>query len=129
MSAHIFNLELYRAALLFKAPECRKQLLEARQDIRIETELEDMDRALDAAEREKAARRAERSSRLLLQVESALSRMKHRRYGVCLNCEEAIGEKRLEALSWAPFCVDCQQALDLLHQGAEARRNEIGRAA
>ena len=55
--------------------------------------------------------------------------MSRGRYGVCLKCEKDIRPKRLDAVPWAIFCVDCQQGVDLLHQGARARREEIRRAA
>lgn len=129
MSACTLNLDFYRAVLLSKAAECRKQLLCARLDICVETASEAMERWLRAAEREEAAERVEGSYRLLQQVESALSRLKCGRYGTCLKCGEAIERKRLDALPWAMFCVHCQQAVDLLDEGAQARRNEVRRVA
>jgi DnaK suppressor protein len=50
-------------------------------------------------------------------IEEALDRLESGDYGVCLACEEPIPAKRLRAVSWARYCVGCQdtvgRALDL----------------
>lgn len=46
---------------------------------------------------------------LLMQIEAAFTRMKEGAYGVCTNCGATIGEKRLQAVPWTPFCIDCQE--------------------
>jgi DnaK suppressor protein len=39
-------------------------------------------------------------------------------YGVCVECEEPISDKRLELLPYAELCVDCQQARDAPRGGS-----------
>lgn len=46
---------------------------------------------------------------LLMQIEEAFNRMKDGSYGTCTNCGTVIGEKRLNAVPWTPFCIDCQE--------------------
>jgi DnaK suppressor protein len=46
---------------------------------------------------------------LLMQIEEAFTRMKDGAYGTCTNCGATIGEKRLTAVPWTPFCIDCQE--------------------
>jgi DnaK suppressor protein len=46
---------------------------------------------------------------LLMQIEEAFSRMRDGSYGTCTNCGTVIGEKRLQAVPWTPFCIDCQE--------------------
>lgn len=46
---------------------------------------------------------------LLMQIEEAFVRMKEGAYGTCTNCSAVIGEKRLQAVPWTPFCIDCQE--------------------
>ena len=41
-------------------------------------------------------------------VEEALDRLESGDYGVCLACEEPIAPKRLLAVSWARYCIKCQ---------------------
>jgi RNA polymerase-binding protein DksA len=48
----------------------------------------------------------------LRQVEDALQRVDSGQYGICANCGKPIGEKRLEALPAAIYCIDCQSILD-----------------
>jgi DnaK suppressor protein len=33
-------------------------------------------------------------------------------YGTCLECEEEIGQKRLQAMPWAVLCITCQDKAD-----------------
>lgn len=46
---------------------------------------------------------------LLMLIDEAFTRMKDGTYGVCTNCGVTIGEKRLQAVPWTPFCIDCQE--------------------
>jgi DnaK suppressor protein len=46
---------------------------------------------------------------LLMQIDEAFTRMKDGSYGTCTNCGTEIGEKRLLAVPWTPFCIDCQE--------------------
>jgi RNA polymerase-binding transcription factor len=46
---------------------------------------------------------------LLMQIEEAFTRIKEGTYGVCTNCGATLGEKRLLAVPWTPFCIDCQE--------------------
>jgi len=49
--------------------------------------------------------------KLLREISDALHRIELGQYGVCLECEEPISTKRLDALPWARFCVTCQEAI------------------
>ena len=46
---------------------------------------------------------------LLMLIEEAFNRIKDGSYGTCSNCGAEIGEKRLTAVPWTPFCIDCQE--------------------
>ena len=46
---------------------------------------------------------------LLMLIDEAFNRLKDESYGVCTNCGVTIGEKRLQAVPWTPFCIDCQE--------------------
>ena len=46
---------------------------------------------------------------LLMLIDEAFNRVKDESYGVCTNCGATIGEKRLQAVPWTPFCIDCQE--------------------
>src|SRR6266568_2328427 len=46
---------------------------------------------------------------LLMLIEEAFARVKDDTYGTCTNCGNVIGDKRLLAVPWTPFCIDCQE--------------------
>src|SRR5438874_7942165 len=49
--------------------------------------------------------------KLLREISDALLRIDHGAYAICLECEEPISEKRLNAVPWARYCVTCQEAV------------------
>ena len=52
---------------------------------------------------------SENESKQLALIDEALLRIDDDEYGICLNCEKEINPKRLAALPWARFCLDCQE--------------------
>jgi DnaK suppressor protein len=99
-----------------------RQLQGARQEIAkslglrdeacIEQAADEMDQVQAAEARDLAIRSLDRSVRRLRQIEEALRRLDKGEYGICANCEEEIGAKRLRALPWAQFCLKCQEIAD-----------------
>jgi DnaK suppressor protein len=47
--------------------------------------------------------------RLLQMISEAIVRLDDGKYGRCMNCEELIGQKRLEAVPWAILCIKCKE--------------------
>lgn len=45
-------------------------------------------------------------------VRLALERIDEGSYGECLQCGSTIGEKRLDALPWTPYCINCQEKIE-----------------
>ncbi len=41
-------------------------------------------------------------------IDSALSRIKNDRFGICLRCNKKIPAERLEAIPYAFMCIECQ---------------------
>ena len=48
-------------------------------------------------------------AKLLREIADALHRIDVGTYGVCMECEEEISQKRLDAVPWAKYCVTCQE--------------------
>ena len=46
---------------------------------------------------------------MLMMIDEAFVRIRDGNYAVCTNCGTAIGDKRLQAVPWTPFCIDCQE--------------------
>ncbi len=55
---------------------------------------------------------SENESRQLALIDEALVRIEDDEYGVCQNCEKDIVPKRLAAIPWARYCIDCQQLVE-----------------
>jgi DnaK suppressor protein len=47
--------------------------------------------------------------KLLREIADALERIEQDTYGICMECEEPISAKRLDAVPWARYCVICQE--------------------
>jgi DnaK suppressor protein len=45
-------------------------------------------------------------------IDEAFNRMKAGSFGACTNCGNTIGEKRLLAIPWSPYCIDCQELVE-----------------
>jgi len=67
------------------------------------------DKAASAYSKELNFSLSDTERNLLMQIEEAFVRMRNDSYGVCTNCSATIGEKRLQAVPWTPFCIDCQE--------------------
>ncbi len=53
------------------------------------------------------------SQHLQLQmIQQALDRIEEETFGECQNCGREIGKKRLEALPWTPYCIECQEKVE-----------------
>lgn len=55
---------------------------------------------------------SENESRQLALIDEALVRIDDEEYGECQNCAKVINAKRLAAIPWARYCLDCQQLLE-----------------
>ena len=91
-------------------------ILRNRDAITIEKSPDALDEVQNAAERELAIRNLDRESNLLRNVRAALRRIDEGTFGTCVHCEEEISPKRIAAVPWTPFCIDCQEQHDKAQQ-------------
>ena len=50
------------------------------------------------------------NERFILQlVDEALKRLKNGGFGLCVQCNQEIQQKRIEAVPWARHCISCQE--------------------
>jgi DnaK suppressor protein len=87
-------------------------LVQNRDGIAIEKSPDALDEVQHATERELAIRTLDRESNLLKNTRAALRRIDVGSFGVCLHCEEDISSKRLAAVPWTAFCIECQEMAD-----------------
>ncbi len=81
-------------------------------DIAIQNVPDSLDRIQHATEREMAIRRIELDFSKVQNVRSALQRIAEGTYGICSQCESEIPGKRLKAVPWTSFCLNCQASAD-----------------
>ena len=55
---------------------------------------------------------SENESRQVVLINEALERIADQEYGACLNCEKDINPKRLDAVPWARYCLECQELVE-----------------
>lgn len=113
-----------------------KQILETKKDelerivrnrdgITIEKSADALDEVQHASERELAIRNLDRESNLLRNVRSALRRIDDGSFGTCLHCEEDISPRRMAAVPWAPFCIQCQEQADRQRADGDESLDEL----
>jgi len=67
---------------------------------------------------------------LLRQIAGALHRIETGHYGICMECEEPISPKRLQAVPWARYCVACQEMVTAgIASGDREEEEELAGAA
>lgn len=104
------QLELFRAQLLLKKEEI---LTDAGKTL---TEMTDQttnvpdpnDRATLESGRSFELRIRDRERKLLSKIDEAIARIDDGSYGICEDCGEEIGQKRLEARPVTTLCIDCK---------------------
>ena len=116
------ELKKFREILEAKQKELQ-QLVRNRDGIAIEKSPDALDEVQHAAERELAIRNLDRESNLLRNVRGALRRIEEGSFGVCLHCEEDISPKRLNAVPWKPYCIQCQEMADRNQAAGEGAEN------
>jgi len=55
---------------------------------------------------------SENDSRQVILINEALTRISDDEYGTCQNCEKLINPKRLDAVPWARYCLNCQELVE-----------------
>lgn len=98
------NLEVRQAEL--------EALLRNREVIAVNLNSDLLDQIQNAQEREMAIGNLERASARLSEVRTAVQRIEHGAYGICLDCEEEISLRRLNAVPWTASCLACREAAD-----------------
>jgi DnaK suppressor protein len=75
----------------------------------VEPEPDTVDQAASGSEKESLLQRSSREQQLLRAIDSALGRIQDRTYGRCLSCGKEIDGRRLAAVPWTPYCIQCEE--------------------
>jgi DnaK suppressor protein len=70
------------------------------------------DQAVFSYQKEFLFTRSTRDHGQLAMVKRALERLNEGNFGECAQCGTQIGAKRLEALPWTPYCIECQEKIE-----------------
>lgn len=112
-----------RAILLAKREAIMKQMQEKLgqsltddQQRRLESAMDSGDQALFDLEREMGISLQEMRNRERRMIDEALASLDEGTYGLCAECDAEISEKRLQALPFARYCIECQSRLELLEK-------------
>ncbi len=109
------RLEQFRKRLEDRQLELRKTVSNRQQDGRNQGEdiAQDIaDRAASSYNKEFLFTQSTNERQMLGMVDSALARIREGTYGECINCGNEINAKRLEAVPWTRYCIECQDKLE-----------------
>jgi DnaK suppressor protein len=106
------ELAVYKKTLGARRNEIVRKLSEFRNESKeVETDIaQDVaDKAESSYTKEFLLSLSDAERDLLFQMDAALRRIDRGEFGNCQMCQKEISKKRLNALPWTPFCIDCQE--------------------
>jgi len=102
------RLKSFENLLRSRLEELRNHVDQLRREMVVEDEVDDeATQAFRSHNREFVMTTMEREIRNISEIEQALERITKKEYGVCVACEKAIPDNRLQAIPWTRLCVDC----------------------
>ncbi|HUY13708.1 MAG TPA: TraR/DksA family transcriptional regulator [Terriglobia bacterium] len=107
--------EIYRKMLLEKQEELARLVSKSDLDGRQADEegTQDIaDKAANSYTKEFLFHQSNDHRQILAMVNDALRRIKEGTYGYCVECQQEVQTKRLEAVPWARHCLECQAKQD-----------------
>ncbi|MCL5671726.1 MAG: TraR/DksA family transcriptional regulator [Acidobacteria bacterium] len=102
----------YRKQLLAKQEEICRMVARSDQDGReADNEItQDLaDRAANSYTKEFLFHQSDDNRRILQLIQEALRRADEGSYGLCVECQQGVQSKRLDAVPWARHCIECQE--------------------
>ena len=109
------SIERFKRALQVRHRELRLALAQTQQESRTiqhDYGKDEGDRANVSLAREMDLGQKSRDRVLLTSLDAALKPISEGTFGQCLNCEQEINAKRLEAIPWVRYCITCQELID-----------------
>jgi len=123
------EVDRFRAVLTTRVAELER-VTRQRDAITVERCADQLDEIQAASERALAVSNLDREFNQLRNARVALRRIQEGSFGTCQRCDEDIHPKRLAAVPWATFCIQCQEAVDNnLEEIQSPSRDLLGRAA
>lgn len=106
--------ELHRIRLEQERMELEHVLNEAEERLRLmnHEKADEIVEAGTSSDREFLLERTSQQRQKLKLVLQSLERLRDGSFGRCVGCEDTMGEKRLSAIPFAQYCIDCQEQLE-----------------
>lgn len=106
------DMEKYRRALQEKKAEISREMVknkDAGEENADESTQDIADKATSAYTKEFLFSLSDGERVMLNQIDEALDRIEEGAFGLCTHCGNALSEKRLTAVPWTPYCLDCME--------------------
>ncbi|HEX2330430.1 MAG TPA: TraR/DksA family transcriptional regulator [Candidatus Angelobacter sp.] len=118
------KLDLFKKKLEERQQSLRRAVSRIEEDGRIadSDQTQDIaDRAASSYTKEFLFSQSNNERQLLNMVETALQRIREGSFGECVSCGNEINPKRLEAVPWTRYCIECQEKKEkgLLEEAVE----------
>jgi len=118
------KLDSFRKKLEERQQALRKTVSRIEEDGRVadqEAAQDIADRAANSYTKEFLFSQSNNDRVLLNMVETALQRIREGTFGECVSCGNEINPKRLEAVPWTRYCIECQEKKEkgLLEEAVE----------
>src|SRR5580658_9147974 len=106
------RLEYYKKKLVTRREELLKSIARTEEEGRTADDdptVDLADKAANSYTKEFLFGQTNTDRAILQLIDEALVRIRNGTYGICIECEEELQQKRLEAVPWARHCVSCAE--------------------
>ena len=117
------QIQQFKTRLELRQQELRLSIEDQRQYARkAEPEPDVLDQATSSYDKESVLQRSSDEQQLLGMIESALRHIREGSFGECQHCGKDIDGKRLAAVPWTRYCIQCQPDFEVSQQARDLRR-------
>ncbi|MCX6575663.1 MAG: TraR/DksA family transcriptional regulator [Candidatus Aminicenantes bacterium] len=106
------EMDVYKKKLIVRRNEIVRRLSEFRNESKeVETDIaQDVaDKAESSYTKEFLLSLSDVEREQLFQIDAALKRIERKEFGSCQMCQKEINRKRMNALPWTAYCIECQE--------------------
>jgi len=106
------EMDVYKNKLIARRNEIVRKLSEFQTESKeVETDIaQDVaDKAESSYTKEFLLSLSDAEREQLFQIDAALKRIERKEFGSCQMCQKEINRKRMNALPWTPYCIECQE--------------------
>jgi DnaK suppressor protein len=106
------EVDVYKKRLIARRNEIVRKLSEFRNESKeVETDIaQDVaDKAESSYTKEFLLSLSDAEREQLFEIDAALKRIERKEFGSCQMCQKEINKKRMNAIPWTPYCIECQE--------------------